>query len=100
MAGKNTVMSRNTSPSGMVNRIVIMNGPEKPDVMSILSPDVNNTIASTATQTHPVEGRGLKILFEFMIVSPIVQLAGNLPAFSKCLARRPQGSVFLRDGVL
>jgi hypothetical protein len=58
-----------------------MNGPEKPDVMSILMPDVNSTIASTATQTHPVDGRGLNILLDVMIVSPIVQLAGKASAF-------------------
>ena len=76
-----------------------MNSPEKPDVMSIQTPDVNSTIAITATQTHPVDGRGLKILFEVMIVSPMIQLAGGASTFSKYLARHPEGSVFPRDGV-
>jgi hypothetical protein len=68
MPGKHTVMSRKTSPNDRVKRIVSTKGPEKPEVMSIYIPDPKSTSARSPTQTHPVEARGLKTLWEDIVI--------------------------------
>jgi hypothetical protein len=52
---------------GMVSKIVSIKGPEKPNAIIRLRPVPKSANPMTPTHTQPVDGRGLKIFFEFMV---------------------------------
>jgi hypothetical protein len=61
--GKNAAMSRKPIPIGVVIMIVGRYGPLKPDLIIKFRPVPKSISPITVTQTHPEEGRGLKIFF-------------------------------------
>jgi len=56
-------------PIGIIRRIVIRKGPDRPCVIINPKPVAKSTSAMTLTQIQPVDGLGLKIFFSIIVSS-------------------------------